>query len=223
VKIVAAVGSDGANLKPAGSQSITRMRKPAPVLSAMVVLAACSGRTDLDEPVRIVSVDGLTPGSRVSCFGSPRAGGQLVSTSNATYAWIRDEVAVPDATTHEYVVRNADLGHALRCQMSIQTVEGQLTGTSEVVVAPVVDDGPPRLLHNGAGLMGGSSDLMVAALNKPAVIRDVGPSSTPCSHPRASGRWIDSSGGGWPQACSSPAGTGRPRPTAVSGSSAALR
>src|SRR3954453_11937781 len=126
------------------------MRSLAAVFSAFVVLAVASpaqAEPTSGNPVRIVASTGLTPGSTVSCFGNPMVAGLAVSTT--THAWTLDGVAIAGATTREYVVRNADLGHSLRCQVSVETSEGPLSATSEPVVLPVVDDGPPRVVHNG--------------------------------------------------------------------------
>src|SRR3954447_14978634 len=149
----------------------------ASLLSALVVLAvapAARAEPTWSNPVRIMSTQ-LTPGSTLSCWGIPMVAGQVVGTTNATYAWSRDDIAMADAVTREYFVRNADLGHQLRCQMTLGTAEGPLSGTSEPVVVPVVDDGPPRLVHNGASLNGGA--FFTAGMNVPVVIRDVGPVS----------------------------------------------
>src|SRR3954466_5377074 len=96
-----------------------------------------------------------------------------LAVSTTTQAWTLDGVAIAGATTRDYVVRNADLGHSLRCQVSVETSEGPLT--SEPVVLPVVDDGPPRVVHNGASLDCCALNPIIAAMNVPAVIRDTGP------------------------------------------------
>jgi hypothetical protein len=155
------------------------MRKLAPLLSVLVVLAVASpalAEPTWGNPVTVFSPTQFTPGSTLSCFGNPHVAGHPVSTSEATYAWIRDNVAIPGATTRDYLMPNADLGHELRCQMSLETSEGPLSGTSEAVVPPVVDGGPPRVVHNGAGLtMIGPISPIFTSMNNATVIRDVGP------------------------------------------------
>jgi hypothetical protein len=148
------------------------------LISAIAALAVASpalAEPTWEYPVRVSAYD-LTPGSTVTCFGNPRAGGQLANTSAAIYAWTVDDVVVPGATSAEYSVRNADLGHRLRCQMSLDTVEGPLSGTSEAVAIPVIDDGPPRLVHGPASLETGNN-LMAGHMNVPAVVADIGPLS----------------------------------------------
>jgi hypothetical protein len=90
------------------------MRMLSPLLFAIVVLAFAApaqAEPTWANPVTIYASTGLGPGSTVSCFGNPSAGGQLVSAAGAVYAWTLDGVALPGATAREYTVRNADLGH----------------------------------------------------------------------------------------------------------------
>jgi hypothetical protein len=154
------------------------MRSLAALVSALAVLAVAApaqAEPTWANPVKIFASTGLTPGSTVSCFGNPAVAGMLVSASAATYGWTLDDVGITGATASEYVVRNADLGHSLRCQMSLETAEGPLSGSSEPVVLPVVDDGPPRLMHNGASLECCALTPLITKLNVPAVVRDTGP------------------------------------------------
>jgi hypothetical protein len=150
-----------------------------PVLAALAVAPPALAEPTWANPVSIFTTTPLIPGSTVACFGNPSAGGMPVTATNATYAWTRDEVAIAGETTGWYSVRNSDLGHQLRCQMSVDTVEGPLSGTSEAILVPVSDDGPPRPLpHSGASLDGGGGiGPVIAAMNVPAVIGDVGPVS----------------------------------------------
>jgi hypothetical protein len=155
------------------------MRMLARLVSVIVLLAVAPpalAEPTWFKPVAIRST-GLAPGNTLSCDGNPLLDGQGFSTLAATFAWTRDNVAIPDATTRDYLVRNADLGHEMRCQMSVETPEGPLSGTSEAVVPPVVDDGPPRPAPHGGGvtLDYGAMSPRVASMNVPAVIREVGP------------------------------------------------
>ena len=159
------------------------MRKLVAPLLSVIALALALAPPALAEPtwanpVSIFAATSLTPGNTILCLGNPSVAGMPVATTNAGYAWTRDDALVPGATTREYTLRNTDLGHSVRCQMSLDTVEGPLSGTSEAMLVPLSDDGPPRLLpHSGASLDGGGISPLIATMNVPVVIADVGPVS----------------------------------------------
>jgi hypothetical protein len=69
-------------------------------------------------------------GQRLTC--SPGVSGAL----RLTYAWIRDLVPVPFATSSTYLVKGIDSGHHLQCAVTAASAGGDATGHSAFVTVP---------------------------------------------------------------------------------------
>lgn len=71
-------------------------------------------------------------GSHLSCAsGTPSGAAQL------TYAWLRDLVPIPRATSSTYTVAGADSSHHLQCQVTASDAGGTVTARSAFVTIPV--------------------------------------------------------------------------------------
>jgi hypothetical protein len=71
-------------------------------------------------------------GSHLSCSsGTPSGAAQL------TFAWLRDLVPLPRATSSSYTVVGADSGHHLQCQVTASDPGGTATARSAFVTIPV--------------------------------------------------------------------------------------
>ncbi|HEV2980050.1 MAG TPA: hypothetical protein VGX51_01355 [Solirubrobacteraceae bacterium] len=71
-------------------------------------------------------------GSRLSCSsGTPSGAAQL------TFAWLRDLVPIPRATSSTYTVAGADSSHHLQCQVTASDAGGTATARSAFVTVPV--------------------------------------------------------------------------------------
>ena len=101
--------------------------------------------------------------------GSPNG-----TVTSATYSWTRDGVrrSPAAATSSQHFLQFADEGHELRCRLTVETADGRLSGESAPLVAPVIDDGPPRVLHGAPLLMPGRGMMMGQWTSVPAAMRD---------------------------------------------------
>jgi hypothetical protein len=71
-------------------------------------------------------------GSHLSCAsGTPSGAAQL------TFAWLRDLVPIPRATSSAYTVAGTDSGHHLQCQVTATDAGGTATARSAFVTIPV--------------------------------------------------------------------------------------
>jgi hypothetical protein len=72
-------------------------------------------------------------GQRLSCHPGTPAG----STARLSYAWVRDLIAIPEATASTYTVKGQDSGHHLQCQVKATDGGGSATAKSAFVTIPV--------------------------------------------------------------------------------------
>jgi hypothetical protein len=80
-----------------------------------------------------------------SISGTPAAGQRLTchtgvpsgATAQLSYLWLRDLRPIPSATGSTYVVKFADTGHHLQCQVSATNAGGSATAKSAFVTVPV--------------------------------------------------------------------------------------
>jgi hypothetical protein len=72
-------------------------------------------------------------GQRLSCHSGVPSG----TTAQLTYAWLRDLRPIPGASGSTYVVKFADTGHHLQCQVSATDAGGSATAKSAFVTVPV--------------------------------------------------------------------------------------
>lgn len=72
-------------------------------------------------------------GERLTC----RPGTPTGASARLSYAWLRDLVAIPDASGSSYVVKGADTGHHLQCQVTATDAGGSATARSAFVTIPV--------------------------------------------------------------------------------------
>ena len=145
------------------------MRKILPLISTLLFLAAAAPAAAAPEwthPVSILSWK-LAPGQPVACTASPNG-----AVTSATYSWTRDGVAIAAATSSQYFLRFADEGHELRCRLTVETADGRLSGESAPLVAPVIDDGPPRVVTGAPLLMPGRGMMVGQWTSVPAAMRD---------------------------------------------------
>ena len=71
-------------------------------------------------------------GSHLSCqSGTPAGAAQL------TFAWLRDLVPIPRASSSTYTVTGSDSGHHLQCQVTASDAGGTVTARSAFVTIPV--------------------------------------------------------------------------------------
>jgi hypothetical protein len=71
-------------------------------------------------------------GQRLSCHTGLPAGASV----QIAYAWLRDLRPIPSATGSSYVVKGADSGHHLQCQVSATNGGGSATARSAFVTIP---------------------------------------------------------------------------------------
>jgi hypothetical protein len=72
-------------------------------------------------------------GERLECHSGIPFG----AAARLSYAWLRDLVAIPGASGSSYVVKGADTGHHLQCQVSATDAGGSATARSAFVTIPV--------------------------------------------------------------------------------------
>jgi hypothetical protein len=72
-------------------------------------------------------------GERLECHSGTPAG----ASARLSYAWLRDLIAIPEVNGSSYVVRGADTGHHLQCQVSATDAGGEATASSAFVAIPV--------------------------------------------------------------------------------------
>jgi hypothetical protein len=72
-------------------------------------------------------------GQRLSCHTGVPSG----TTAQLSYLWLRDLRPIPSATGSSYVVKFADTGHHLQCQVSATNAGGSATARSAFVTVPV--------------------------------------------------------------------------------------
>ena len=78
-----------------------------------------------------------------SIHGTPAVSQRLTcaagttGTASLSYEWLRDLIPIPSATASTYVVRFADSGHHLQCQVTAADAGGTATATSPSVTIPV--------------------------------------------------------------------------------------
>ncbi len=70
-------------------------------------------------------------GQRLTCSPGTSASSQL------TYGWVRDLVAIPFAVSSTYTVKGSDSGHHLQCVVTSADPGGTATATSSFVTVPV--------------------------------------------------------------------------------------
>src|SRR5207245_2229262 len=71
-------------------------------------------------------------GSRLSCQSGTPAGAARLS-----YAWLRDLIPIPRASSSSYTVTGSDSGHHLQCQVTASDAGGSVTARSAFVTIPV--------------------------------------------------------------------------------------
>jgi hypothetical protein len=71
-------------------------------------------------------------GSRLSCSSGTASG-----AAQLTFAWLRDLVPIPRATSSAYTIAGADSGHHLQCQVTASNPGGTATARSAFVTVPV--------------------------------------------------------------------------------------
>jgi len=64
-------------------------------------------------------------------------GTPLGASVRLSYAWLRDLVAIPSANGSSYMVKGADTGHHLQCQVTATDAGGSATARSAFVTVPV--------------------------------------------------------------------------------------
>ncbi len=72
-------------------------------------------------------------GQRLSCHPGTPSG----TTARLGYAWVRDLIPIPEATTTTYTVKGQDSGHHLQCQVTATDGGGSATEKSAFVTIPV--------------------------------------------------------------------------------------
>ena len=72
-------------------------------------------------------------GQRLTCHPGTPAGSQ----AQLKYAWLRDLIAIPGATSSTYTLRDVDTGHHLQCQVTATDGGGSATARSAFVTVPV--------------------------------------------------------------------------------------
>ncbi|TMK27319.1 MAG: hypothetical protein E6G62_00365, partial [Actinobacteria bacterium] len=72
-------------------------------------------------------------GQRLTCHTGVAAG----ATAQLSYLWLRDLRPIPSASASSYVVRFADTGHHLQCQVTATDAGGSATARSAFVTVPV--------------------------------------------------------------------------------------
>ena len=145
------------------------MRKILPLISTLFSLAAAApaAAAEWTHPVSILSWK-LAPGQPVACTGQPQRHRHERDVF-VDARWVSDR---RPATSSQYFLQFADEGHELRCRLTVETADGRLSGESAPLVAPVIDDGPPRVLHGAPLLMPGRGMMMGQWTSVPAAMRD---------------------------------------------------
>jgi hypothetical protein len=78
-----------------------------------------------------------------SIHGTPAVGQRLTCSagvsgaSRLAYAWLRDLIPIPFATSSSYLVKGVDSGHHLQCQVTASDPGGNATARSAFVTIPV--------------------------------------------------------------------------------------
>lgn len=72
-------------------------------------------------------------GQRLTCHPGIQAGAQV----RVGYAWVRDLIPIPQATSSTYSVKGQDAGHHLQCQVTATDGGGSVTAKSAFVTVPV--------------------------------------------------------------------------------------
>jgi hypothetical protein len=72
-------------------------------------------------------------GQRLTC----RPGTPPGTTAHLSYAWVRDLIPIPEATSSTYTVKGQDSGHHLQCQITASNGGGDATEKSAFVTIPV--------------------------------------------------------------------------------------
>jgi hypothetical protein len=71
-------------------------------------------------------------GSRLSCSSGVPSG-----AARLTFAWLRDLIPIPRASSSSYTVAGADAGHHLQCEVTASNAGGTVTARSAFVTIPV--------------------------------------------------------------------------------------
>jgi hypothetical protein len=71
-------------------------------------------------------------GSHLSCQSGTPAG-----AAHLTFAWLRDLIPIPRATSSAYTVNGDDSGHHLQCQVTASDAGGAVTARSAFVTIPI--------------------------------------------------------------------------------------
>lgn len=72
-------------------------------------------------------------GQRLTCHPGTPSG----TTARLGYAWVRDQIPIPEATAGTYTVKGQDSGHHLQCQVTAADGGGSATEKSTFVTIPV--------------------------------------------------------------------------------------
>ena len=72
-------------------------------------------------------------GQRLTCHPGTPSG----TTARLGYAWVRDQIPIPEAAATTYTVKGQDSGHHLQCQVTATDGGGSATGKSAFVTIPV--------------------------------------------------------------------------------------
>ena len=72
------------------------------------------------------------PGQRLTCKPGTPAGASV----KLGYAWLRDQIAIPEQASSSYMVKNQDSGHHLQCQVTATDGGGSATARSGFVTVP---------------------------------------------------------------------------------------
>jgi hypothetical protein len=112
--------------------------------------------------------------------GTPVAGQTLSCSTGSwtgspaptyTYAWLRDGVAIPSATTGTYVVQSADIGNGLTCKITATNKNGSAAAVSNTLIVSVPSAPPPtpkpeiRLLSARLSAFGAAVRVPLACAN----------------------------------------------------------
>lgn len=105
--------------------------------------------------------------------GTPAVGQTLSCTTGSwtgtpaptfAYAWLRDGVAIPGASTSTYVVQAADQGNGLTCKVTAKNASGTVAAVSNTLTVPIPPPPPPviALLSSRLAVLGGAARVPIA-------------------------------------------------------------
>jgi hypothetical protein len=73
------------------------------------------------------------PGQRLTCSPGTPTG----TAAKLAYAWLRDQIPIPEAISSTYTVKNQDSGHHLQCQVTATDGGGSASANSAFVTVPM--------------------------------------------------------------------------------------